>query len=314
MKKILLGIVLMLSGYFVQAQIGTNQNVENTLSNSNFFMDASKFNNYANSIGKGLGFPRVDLTKFKFDVSVINNVQILSDFDGMMVYNYGSGSTMLNEGQQVAVTPGFYYFSNPAASGTISNGKWVRLLTDIKSVVSDLKIPTNVLYARGTSTSWKAGSNTRNPLWFDVTDHINNEYITRVNQEKFLINKGGLYTFDVRANFSDIPERAVSFTFDASGTGFTQALQNTLKLFAKAIQMTADYGSSTSGVALGLDAGVQSLSFAGSRFLESKGYTFIATTIKLNPGDTFNLSTVMAKPGYYREAGCYISVMYTPIP
>lgn len=314
MKKTILFLVLSISCYFVQAQIGTNQNVENTMSNSNFFMDASKFNDYENSIGKGLGFPRVDLTKFKFDISVINNVQILSDFDGMMVYNYGSGSTVLNEGQQVAITPGFYYFSNPTGSGTITNGKWIRLLTDAKAIVSDLKIPSNVLYARGTSTSWKTGSNTLNPLWFETTDYINNEYITRVDQGKFLINKGGLYTFDVRANFTDIPERLLSVTFNFSGTGLPQALQSTLNLLVKTIQTTADYGSADNGVALGLRAGDQSMQVAGSRFLESKGFSFIATTCKLKPGDTFNLSTNMGKSGYYREAGCYISVMYTPIP
>lgn len=313
MKKILLGIMLILSGYFAQAQIGTNQNVENTLSNSNFFMDASKFNNYANSIGKGLGFPRVDLTKFKFDRSVIDNVQILSDFDGMMVYNYGSGNTVVNEGKQVAVTPGFYYFSNPAASGTISNGKWVRLLTDV-TILSDLKIPVNVLYARSTYTSSKNGSNTINPLWFNVTDHINNEYISSiVNTGEFMVNKGGLYTFDVREKLTDVPEKEISLSLQLPGDT-PQNLVNITTALYKLIQKTADYVSATHGVALGLNAGNVTIFYEGSRMRDSSCYTFIATTIKLNAGDKFSLKTIMAKSGTYREGGGYISVMYTPIP
>ncbi|MDR4953633.1 hypothetical protein REB14_15750 [Chryseobacterium sp. ES2] len=303
MKKLISFLVLTIPCYFVQAQIGTNQNVENTLSNSNFFMDASKFNDFGNSIGKGLGFPKADLTKFKFDRSVIDNVQILSDFDGMMLYNYGNGNTVLNEGQQVAVTPGFYYFSNPAASGTVSNGKWVRLLTDVKSIVYDLKIPSNVLYARSISTSWKTGNNTKNPLWFTETDHINNEYITIVDPGKFMVNKAGLYTFDVRENFSDIPKRGIN----VNSSGISQ-------VYVNMFQQLADYISADKGVGMGLVAGNVSINFNGGRWLDSGGYTFISTTLKLNAGDTFRLVTMMAKAGSYREAGGHISVMYTPIP
>lgn len=274
-------LMLMLGFYSVKAQIGTNQNVENTLSNSNFFMDASKFNNYANNIGKGLGFPRVDLTKFKFDLSVINNVQILSDFDGMMVYNYGAGNTMVNEGKAVSVTPGFYYFSNPGSPGNINNGKWMRFINDIKPLISDLKIPSNVLYVTRTGSSIKPGNNIASPLWFEATEHINNEYITQNNYETFIINKTGLYTFDLWAKFSGIP----------AGNDIDK------------------------GIAIALSAGSKHLQRHGSRWIGGNGDSFISTTLKLNAGDTFKVATLTAKNGTYTQSpGAYLSVMYTAIP
>jgi len=274
-------IILVFSSYFTQAQIGINQSIEYTLSNTNFFMDATKFNNYANSNGKGLGFPRTDLTQFLFDTSVINNVQIFSDFDGMMVYNTGKGNTLINEGQQTYVTPGFYYFSNPGSPGNIKKGKWIRLIDNIKPFILDLKIPSNVLYVTRTSSSVKPGNNITSPLWFEVTEHINNEYVTQNNYETFIINKTGLYTFDIWAKFSDIP-----------------------------VGNDAD-----KGIAIILSAGSKNLQRHGSRWIGGTGDSFISTTLKLNAGSIFKIATLTAKNGNYTQSpGAYLSVMYTAIP
>src|SRR5690554_5089959 len=128
-KKIVIAVLAIISSN-VYSQILTNEDTQSTLTGTNFFLDASKFNNHPNDQGKGLGFPRVDLTQFVFDTSLITDLRIDSDFDGMLVYNSGDGQTLQGQGQQVDVEPGFYYFSNPGNPRNITNGKWIRLQTD----------------------------------------------------------------------------------------------------------------------------------------------------------------------------------------
>ncbi|WP_406628986.1 FISUMP domain-containing protein, partial [Ornithobacterium rhinotracheale] len=84
------------------------------------------------SVGKLLGFPKTDLTKFKFNLDVVTDEVVLSGFDGVVVYNMAKGTTgsdAATQGKQVSVTPGFYYFSNPngAETQSVANGQWVRL-------------------------------------------------------------------------------------------------------------------------------------------------------------------------------------------
>ncbi|WP_374465088.1 hypothetical protein [Chryseobacterium sp.] len=89
-------------------------------------MDGSNFEGLANqSYGRGLGFPRTNLTTFTFDTSPMDNTVIVSDFDGMVVYNTATGNTAAGQGVTTAVAPGFYYFSNPGNPGNITNGRWV---------------------------------------------------------------------------------------------------------------------------------------------------------------------------------------------
>lgn len=125
-KLILLAVFVTFSA---SAQINTNFNTTASLTDTNFFMDASNFESLLNtSFGKGLGFPRTDLTTFTFDTAPIDFSTIVSDFDGMVVYNSvlgNTGNTPATQGQMVAVSPGFYYFSNPGNPGNVTNGRWV---------------------------------------------------------------------------------------------------------------------------------------------------------------------------------------------
>ncbi len=129
MKNIFLNIaggVLLFLGANVNAQIISNGNVTSALNNTNYFMDGSNFEGLANqSYGRGLGFPRTNLTTFTFDTSPMDNTVIVSDFDGMVVYNTATGNTAAGQGVTTAVAPGFYYFSNPGNPGNITNGRWV---------------------------------------------------------------------------------------------------------------------------------------------------------------------------------------------
>lgn len=119
----------------VFSQISTNSVPQDTSTDQNVFMDAaSNFNYSANSshsVGKGLGFPQTDLTKFKFITTNLDGINYPTYFDGMIVYNIATGKT--NDPslttQTEGLTPGFYYFYNPngETNQSLSSGKWVRI-------------------------------------------------------------------------------------------------------------------------------------------------------------------------------------------
>ncbi|MFU2095075.1 fibrobacter succinogenes major paralogous domain-containing protein [Ornithobacterium rhinotracheale] len=133
MKKQLLFLGMLLTGAGAFAQINTQGNIVPSINGQNPFLDASGYNAVGNSIAKGLYFPSADLTKWEFNVGVVNPSTFSSYFDGMVVYNSGTGKTLADTskgGKQVEVTPGFYYFKNPGQSfpvGSVANGQWVRL-------------------------------------------------------------------------------------------------------------------------------------------------------------------------------------------
>jgi len=193
---------------------------------------------------------------------------------------------------------GFYYFNK-------ASGKWEKLG---KSDVSDLKIPTNVLYARRTGTSLKSGSNVVSPLWFEATDYINNEYVDRIDYGTFAAKKTGLYTFDIWARFSGIPY-GNNFSVNINGNPANAAL--ILSLVKSAVK----FATKDTGVALQLSAGGSLIQTQGARWNDGKGDSFTTTTLKLNVGDTFKVYTLVDDSGTYTQLpGAYISVMYTAVP
>ncbi|WP_018676525.1 hypothetical protein [Riemerella columbina] len=133
MKKIYITAGLLMLGATATAQVLTNGQTSADLFNTNYFLDGSSFKNKLDpSVGKVLGFPQTDLTKFTFNLDVVENDVVTSGFDGVVVYNTATGKTLADAskgGKQVDVTPGFYYFSNPdgATNQTVSEGKWIRL-------------------------------------------------------------------------------------------------------------------------------------------------------------------------------------------
>lgn len=114
-------------------QVNVESQVDITPTRSSF-LDASGYTESEISVGKGLNFPRTDLTQFSFNTSDLGQYQYSKTaFDGMVVYNTGkgkTGTTAVTQGIQVDVVPGFYYFSNPTANeGTsdVSQGRWLPL-------------------------------------------------------------------------------------------------------------------------------------------------------------------------------------------
>ena len=159
----IVGGLLLFAGISTNAQVLTNANVVTALTNSNFFMDASNFEGLANtSYGRGMGFPRTNLTTFQFDTAPMDNTVILSDFDGMVVYNSTAGTTPATGsgiGNQT-LDVGFYYFSNPGNPGNITNGRWLpiggnsRVDIGTAETVTNTLVNGNQVYARrGTFTT-----------------------------------------------------------------------------------------------------------------------------------------------------------------
>lgn len=122
MKKIVL-ITSILVSCFASSQVrmtGTGISA----SNSSAFIDASSntTNNGTVGNGKGLVFPRVDLSTFTFvgTTGVPNNYP--TRFDGMIVYNTKTGGTA-NVGSTVGtLAPGFWFYDNKSAITT--GGTW----------------------------------------------------------------------------------------------------------------------------------------------------------------------------------------------
>jgi hypothetical protein len=154
------------------AQVNTNRPVNNNITDENAFIDASTNFNDANSLGKGLIFPRTNLTTWQFKTDALDGINFPTAFDGMIVYNTATGSTLAGQGIVTIVTPGFYYFSNPSGSDSITTGTWQRISSG-SALLSGASSPSNLLGSNGdfyintttntiygpkTAGSWPAGN------------------------------------------------------------------------------------------------------------------------------------------------------------
>ncbi|KPH13666.1 hypothetical protein [Chryseobacterium sp. ERMR1:04] len=159
MKKFSLYIVLFASVSLakISAQVNSNQLVANNIANSNAFLDAStNFDTSAsssNSIGKGLVFPDTNLALYRFDTTAADGITFPSYFDGMLVYNTGTGSTAdpALTTQTTGLVRGWYYFSNPngAANGNVTSGTWQPVGGNPKFNVTTAETSTNTLVNGG---------------------------------------------------------------------------------------------------------------------------------------------------------------------
>jgi len=135
----------------VTAQVNTNQPAYNGIPGENPFFDASS--NFDLSLdvtsasGKGLLFPRTDLTKWQFNVGLLDGITFPTAFDGMIVFNVGTGNTSTSGSNPIistSVTSGFYYFSNPTGSVDVISGRWIRISdqNDLKTTPTGATLPT----------------------------------------------------------------------------------------------------------------------------------------------------------------------------
>ncbi|RAR75315.1 beta strand repeat-containing protein, partial [Flavobacterium aciduliphilum] len=162
-KKVIITLFVLAAFYSVslKAQVNTNQVPQNAISGENAFIDASTNFNDANSLGKGLVFPRTDLTAWEFKTDALDGIMFPNAFDGMIVYNTATGNTPSGQGDVVAVTPGFYYFFNPDGNFDITTGHWVRIggADQSHSLVSGAGTPDN-------------NSGTNGDFFIDTTNNV----------------------------------------------------------------------------------------------------------------------------------------------
>jgi len=150
-KYCLLSIALSLFTVASVAQVRSNGANSPVIPGENAFLDAGSnfiaLTGSDASVGKGLIFPRADLTVFEFNTGIVDEYSFNTLFDGMIVYNVGTGNTIINNGLTLVVTPGFYYFSNPTGDAinnpSVTSGHWIRIAdqNDLKTTPSGTTLP-----------------------------------------------------------------------------------------------------------------------------------------------------------------------------
>ena len=141
-------ILFVLSRLGVSAQINSQGIFANILIGQNTFLDASGFEDAAGNVGKGINFPRTNLTTFTFITSLIDSGDVFNSFDGLIVFNSVTGVTVTGQGIVTEVVPGFYFFSNPGNPGNITGGQW-KLIGDLIKNISPITELTTAISVDG---------------------------------------------------------------------------------------------------------------------------------------------------------------------
>jgi uncharacterized protein (TIGR02145 family) len=137
MKNIVLIIAIVVFESGLNAQVRqSNGNALGAASNSSAFFDASSTPtwNSSTNIGKGMIFPRVDLslfTSFSFTGSIVPS-NYPSRFDGFVVYNTKVGGVAGVGVTEGTLTRGFWYYDNDAT--TVNGGTWRPLNTGSQGI------------------------------------------------------------------------------------------------------------------------------------------------------------------------------------
>lgn len=142
--KYVLLFLLVTNSIGVSAQINTQGNFANILIGENAFLDASGFEGAADNVGKGINFPRTNLTTFTFITGLIDSSDIINSFDGLIVFNSVVGVTVAGQGIVTEVVPGFYFFSNPGDPGNITGGQWKLIGDLIKNISPTTEVTTSI--------------------------------------------------------------------------------------------------------------------------------------------------------------------------
>jgi hypothetical protein len=144
-----LAVILMTAGAGLTfAQVRIVNNTSNTaVSNMSAFIDGSS-NSTANSttnVGKGLIFPRTDLTTFTaFGGSPTGlPTSFPTRFDGMVVYNTAASGVAGVGATQGTLSPGYWYYDNKSA--TVNGGTWRPIASSAKENILTTETVTNRL-------------------------------------------------------------------------------------------------------------------------------------------------------------------------
>ena len=226
------------------AQVASNQNVVSTINGENPFFDASTSFDLSidpsSSTGKGFLFPRTDLTTWQFYVGILDGINFPTAFDGMIVFNVGTGNTPTsgsNPTTSTSITPGFYYFSNPSGNTTITNGQWVRIAdqNDLKVTPSGTSLPTTPAPKPGDvfyNTTTKSMYYYKDTQWVPVSSTPNGSTLPLVADSKV-----GDVFYQTNANpalnvfkiFNGTSWVSAGVTLDGAGENYLTLIGQTLK-------------------------------------------------------------------------------------
>lgn len=126
LKTLFITGILTLGNYsYAQVRIA-NSTANQSASNSSAFIDASSNTTYnaSSNVGKGLLFPRTDLTLFTaFGGTPIGaGTSYPNYYDGFVVYNTASSGQAGIGATDGTLTPGYWFYENK--SGTTNGGTW----------------------------------------------------------------------------------------------------------------------------------------------------------------------------------------------
>jgi len=177
----LLSLFIAFGSFSSHAQLRVaNYKAISDATNSSAFLDASSWNewNLTDNIGKGLLYPRVDLTKFTFSytsfIGIMTNYP--TRFDGFTVYNTATSGKAAAGATQGTLSPGYWYYDNKTTN--INGGTW-------KPVGNGIQAMTTVV--RDSITTPYIGQTI-----YNITDSILNTY----NGNRWItVGGGGTITF-----------------------------------------------------------------------------------------------------------------------
>ncbi|RMZ59057.1 hypothetical protein D1632_15980 [Chryseobacterium nematophagum] len=133
-KSLPLVFVLLVSSFYGQVRI-SNSILNTVAPNSSAFIDASSNPEYnlSTNIGKGLLYPRTDLTTFTsfsgLPVGIPNSYP--SYYDGFMLFNTATSGTAGVGATAGTLCRGFWYYDNP--SNNVTGGTWRPFRPDVCS-------------------------------------------------------------------------------------------------------------------------------------------------------------------------------------
>ncbi|RNA61549.1 hypothetical protein D1631_06195 [Chryseobacterium nematophagum] len=135
LKKILpVGALLLVSCFYGQVRIA-NSATNQAAINSSAFIDASSNTTFNQSptVGKGLLYPRTDLTVFNgfSGVPVGTPNSYPYNYDGFMVFNTAASGTAGVGATEGTLCRGFWYYDNPSTN--LTGGTWKPLRPDVCS-------------------------------------------------------------------------------------------------------------------------------------------------------------------------------------
>ena len=148
-NKILFTALILVVSTVSIGQVRIVNSLSNSVAaNSSAFIDASSnvANNLKLNIGKGLVYPRMDLTKFDSfggsgSFGIPNNYP--GFYDGMQVYNTGTGKTLSSASDNIVdVVPGFWYYNNKFTN--VKKGTWTEIGNVIKNIATATEVATAI--------------------------------------------------------------------------------------------------------------------------------------------------------------------------